>query len=76
MPICSFCKKDYKEPRGLTVFTFDGKSVHYCSSKCRRNFDLKRDSKKVNWVRKKKSVKGKIEHSEKSSEIKGNLRKK
>ena len=54
MPTCSFCKKHYKEPRGLTVFTFDGRSVHFCSSKCKRNLDLKRDPKKVNWIKREK----------------------
>ncbi len=57
MPICSFCKKHYDFPRGLTIFTFDGKAVHFCSSKCKRNMDLKRDSKKVNWVKREKKVK-------------------
>jgi large subunit ribosomal protein L24e len=53
MPTCSFCKERYKEPRGLTVFTFDGRSIHYCSSKCRKNMEhLKRDPKKTNWVKK------------------------
>jgi len=61
MPTCSFCKKSYKEPRGLTVFTFDGRSIHFCSSKCRRNLDLKRDPKKVNWIRKEKKIVEKIE---------------
>ena len=68
MPVCSFCKKEYKEPRGLTVFTFDGKSVHYCSGKCRKNFDLKRDPKKVNWIKREKKVKG-------SQEAKENIKK-
>ena len=57
MPTCSFCKKNYQEPRGLTVFTFDGKAINYCSSKCRRNLALKRDPKKVNWVKREKKVK-------------------
>ncbi len=52
MPTCSFCKKNYKEPRGLTVFTFDGRSINFCSSKCRRNTALKRDPRKTNWVKK------------------------
>ena len=56
MPSCSFCKKHYKEPRGLTVFTFDGKSLHFCSSKCRRNLNLKRDPRKVNWVKREKKI--------------------
>ena len=54
MPVCSFCKKTYQVPRGLTVFTFDGRTIYYCSSKCRKNnLKLKRDPKKVNWIRKK-----------------------
>lgn len=57
MPVCSFCKKNYENPRGLTIFTLDGKAVHFCSSKCRRNADLKRDPKKVNWVKRKKKNK-------------------
>jgi len=57
MPTCSFCKKNYENPRGLTVFTFDGKSIYYCSSKCRRNAALKRDPKKTNWVKRTKKDK-------------------
>lgn len=56
MPACSFCKKNYAEHKGLTVFTFDGRTVHLCSSKCRRNADLKRDPKKVNWIKREKKV--------------------
>jgi len=54
MPTCSFCKKHYKTPRGLTVFAFDGRTIHFCSSKCKRNLDLGRVSKKINWVKRKK----------------------
>lgn len=51
MPVCSFCKRRFKEPRGLTIFTFDGKSIFYCSGKCRKNTEhLHRDPKKTNWV--------------------------
>ena len=56
MPTCSFCRRRYKEPRGLTIFTFDGRSIHYCSSKCRRNHKLKRDPRKVNWVKRDKKM--------------------
>jgi large subunit ribosomal protein L24e len=52
MPTCTFCRKSFKEPRGLTIFTFDGKSIHYCSSKCRRNAALGRDGRKMNWTKK------------------------
>ena len=57
MPACSFCKKNYENPRGLTIFTFDGKSIFYCSSKCRNNAKLGRDPKKTNWVKSIKKVK-------------------
>jgi large subunit ribosomal protein L24e len=59
MPACSFCKKQYENPRGLTIFTFDGRSIYYCSSKCRRNSALGRDPKKVNWVKRERKEKGK-----------------
>lgn len=75
MPICSFCKKNYEEHRGLTVFSFDGKVSRYCSSKCRRNAALKRDPKKTNWVKRdgktKKEKTGKVEKAaEKKVEVK------
>jgi len=54
MPTCSYCKKHYHEHKGLTVFTFDGKRISYCSSKCQRNNKLKRDPKKVDWIKRKK----------------------
>ena len=57
MPVCSFCKKPYKEPRGLTIFTFDGREINFCTSKCQKNMALKRDPKKVNWVKREKKSK-------------------
>lgn len=54
MPACSFCKKNYEFPRGLTLFLLDGKTLYFCSSKCRRNFKLKRDPRKTTWVKKPK----------------------
>jgi len=67
MPACSFCKKHFENPRGLTLFTNDGRSIFYCSSKCRRNSKLGRDGRKVNWVRKKK--KGEREISQAVAEL-------
>jgi len=65
MPTCSFCKKNFEAPRGLTVFTFEGKTIYFCSTKCRRNMNLKRDPKKVNWVKREK-----VKKSEKVVEVK------
>ena len=53
MPRCSFCKSMYEFPRGLTLVLNDGNLLYFCSGKCRKNqMDLKRDNKKVNWIRK------------------------
>lgn len=57
MPVCSFCKRVYKEPRGLTIFSFDGRSINYCSSKCRKNTALGRDPRKIKWVKRRKQDK-------------------
>ena len=61
MPTCSFCKRNYEIPSGLTIFTIDGRSIHYCSSKCRKNVNIGRDPKRVKWVKK---YKGKISRVE------------
>jgi len=50
MPKCSYCGKEYENPRGLTYVLKDGTLKYLCSSKCRKNMFLKR--RKVNWVRK------------------------
>lgn len=56
MPRCSFCKEDYEFPKGITVVQKDGNPRYYCCSKCRKNSEMGRDPKKVNWVRKKKKA--------------------
>ena len=70
MPTCSFCKKIYEFPRGLTIFLNDGRSIFFCSSKCRRNMNLKRDPRKTNWViKKKKTSAGKQVKIEKDANV-------
>jgi len=54
MPKCSFCKQLYGLPRGLTLILNDGRILYFCSSKCKRNHELKRDPKKVKWIKKRK----------------------
>ena len=56
MPRCTFCKHTYEFPRGLTLVMNDGTIIYFCSSKCRKNFNMKRDNKKVLWIKKDKSV--------------------
>ena len=50
MPVCTFCKKGYEFPKGTTV-------RYYCSSKCRKNSEIGRLSKKVKWIKKSDVVK-------------------
>jgi len=57
MPVCSFCKKAYEFPRGTTVVQKSGDVRYYCSSKCRKNSEMGRVSKKVKWIKKVKKVK-------------------
>lgn len=66
MPKCSYCKVTYEFPRGMTVVrATDGLVRHFCSSKCRKNFLMLRDAKKVTWIRKMK-----ISHEEEIEELK------
>ncbi|MEK6871312.1 MAG: 50S ribosomal protein L24e [Nanoarchaeota archaeon] len=53
MPTCTYCKRNYSAHKGLVVFTLEGRTIYYCSSKCRKNMGMKRDPKKINWIRKK-----------------------
>jgi len=79
MPTCTFCKKNFKEPRGLTIYSFDGKPTFFCSSKCRKNTALKRDPKKTDWVKRRKAKTREEEKREKLEQIKeetgGNIEK-
>ncbi len=52
MPECTFCKRRYEFPRGITVVEKNGSVKYFCSSKCRKNFEMGRDSRKVKWVKK------------------------
>ncbi|MBU2052857.1 MAG: 50S ribosomal protein L24e [Nanoarchaeota archaeon] len=59
MPKCVYCKKDYEIPKGLTLVMKDGVVNHLCSSKCRKNMQMKR--RKVRWISKEKKVKKEVE---------------
>lgn len=52
MPTCTFCKKNYEFPKGTTVIQKDGSKKQFCSSKCRKNSEMGRLSKKVKWIAK------------------------
>ena len=53
MPKCTFCSKQYEIPKGTTVVdSTSGHINYYCSSKCRKNAEMKR--KKRKWTKPKK----------------------
>jgi len=57
MPVCTFCKNAYEFPQGTTVVQKDSSVRYYCSSKCRKNMEMGRLTKKVKWIRKSDVVK-------------------
>jgi len=60
MPKCSFCKRVYEFPRGLTFVLNDGTVLYFCSSKCRKSWKMGRTSKKLKWIIKMKKTKAEI----------------
>jgi ribosomal protein L24E len=53
MPKCTFCSKDYPQHKGLTlVDSATGKIKYFCSSKCRKNAEMKRKKRKWNTEKK------------------------
>lgn len=53
MAKCVYCGKTYEYPRGITFVTKEGVVKPICSSKCKKNMEMKR--RKVFWIKKKKS---------------------
>jgi len=72
MPKCSFCRRVYEIPRGLTFVLNDGTILYFCSSKCRKSWKMGRTSKKLKWIIKMKNLKKEIleEKKEKKEENK------
>jgi large subunit ribosomal protein L24e len=48
---CIFCSKLQQPGQGIILALNDGRVLYFCSSKCRRNFKLRRDPKKIKWAR-------------------------
>jgi large subunit ribosomal protein L24e len=65
MVTCSFCKENYEFPKGTTVVQKDASVRYYCSSKCRKNSEMGRLTKKVKWI--KKSETSKAERTKKEA---------
>ena len=51
---CTFCGGEVKQSRTIIIVDAAGRAHYFCGSKCKNNWKLKRDVRKVSWVRKKK----------------------
>ncbi len=71
MPKCTFCGKMYKWPHGLTLVDTNGDIYRFCSSKCRKNWEIGRRAKKLKWISKRKEEEPVImEEEEEKIEVK------
>jgi large subunit ribosomal protein L24e len=52
MAKCTFCGAQIPQGEGIIYVEISGKIINYCSSKCRKNRQMGRDSSKLAWVRK------------------------
>ena len=49
---CSFCGKTIKEGTGITFVKKTGSILHFCSSKCMKNYMMKRKPARLKWTSK------------------------
>lgn len=65
MTKCAFCACDHEIGRGMFMVTDEGKVFYFCSSKCRKNWNLGRKARKFKWARKTREQMLSAEASEK-----------
>jgi len=53
MAVCSFCNKKF-EHKGKALILNSGKILYFCSSKCEKNYNLKRKGREMRWTKKQK----------------------
>lgn len=47
---CSFCDGKIEPGTGKKYVKKDGSVMHFCSSKCEKNFKLKRVARRLKWT--------------------------
>lgn len=50
MAKCSFCGNKMPSGKGKLFVKLDGKILHFDSSKCEKNFKMKREGVKTRWT--------------------------
>jgi large subunit ribosomal protein L24e len=50
MPRCAFSGDEIPKGRGILFVKKDGSLYYFCSSKCRKNYKLKREGRKQKWT--------------------------
>ncbi len=59
MPNCYFCGGELSKGSGVMYVKRDGTLFYFCSSKCRKNFRLGREGRRVKWTKSAKAFKAK-----------------
>lgn len=47
---CSFCDNEYGAGIGVTFFKKDGSALHFCSRRCEKYLNMKRNPRKLKWT--------------------------
>jgi large subunit ribosomal protein L24e len=61
MPKCTFCGGAILEHRGKIFVKITGQVMHFCNSKCQKNFAKGRSAKKLKWTEESRIARGKSE---------------
>ncbi|MGC9133349.1 MAG: 50S ribosomal protein L24e [Nanopusillaceae archaeon] len=47
---CIYCGREIEPGTGFMYVLNDGKILHFCSRKCYRNWEMKRDNRGLKWT--------------------------